>query len=320
MMSALRILAAGIVVVVNMTAEIASAQDAPAQAPPASRLSVTVTAADSERISKAIDTLSKADDALIARLAPRMLMLAAALSQPPAKAAGYNVGPLVSEEEKHVKLRKFLEEFSEDSGPIRLQLRTTWTDQDPALYHFTVPRFLEMLAAIAKGPFVQVTVAHRRQLIFLGRMTMDLNHQVGEVITGKEIFAALAAACRDETAGSRIARIVDAMAADGGVFDLVPRGEIKDFNRWITTALAIRPSSLESRPVRVMFDGKTVDTTTDHLVWSLIRFFAGDRNSDWREQARATERSSTGRQVLDYLQAQVDRNAAVRAAASAARH
>ena len=276
---------------------------------PAADLTVTVTAKDGANIADAIETLSKSSDPLVAGLAGKMLMLAQALTQQPKGRPAYTVGPLASEEESAVKLRGYLEKFEDDDGPIRLELLKSWTDTDPRLFRLSVPRFLEMLAAIAKGPFAQVPVMQRQQLIFLGRMVMDLNQQAGGVIKDRDIFAALAGGFDDTSVSGRLGRVVQAMAVNGGTYDLIPEHCIEDVAKVTSAGFIVPAKPSDARRINVTFNKTRYTTTADDLLWSLMRFFAGDKSPDWAELAKANTRIRHGREILEYLEAQIGESA-----------
>src|SRR5436190_3877499 len=142
------------------------------QGPPAPRqdpqtqLIVTVTAEDSRRMRTATRAIQDHGDPFLAALAPDLMPLTSTMS---ALGRTFTLGPLTPLELAIVDLSSYLKAHEAANGPIRVQVRRNWTETEPIVYRFTEAGFLSMLAAIAKGPTMQVPDRQRGQIIWLGR-------------------------------------------------------------------------------------------------------------------------------------------------------
>lgn len=275
-----------------------------AQAPqgPPVQVTVTVTAEEARRIRSAVRTIEANGDPLLADLAkhlPRLADTMVSLDRV------FTLGPLTAREQAIVDLHAYLVAHQEANGPIRIQVRSTWTDTEPVVFRFTTAGLLSMLAAVARGPRVQVPELQREQVLWLGRAVLDLNWQAGGVIADKEIFAALTRGFRDKSVGTRLVGIIRTMTDTGTRYDLVPRSRLQEFHARAEPGFLIRAPSSAPGTIKLKYGEVPYATRPDHLLWSFLRMFAGDNSSDWAQRAMARERSVLARAVLDYLEAQI---------------
>jgi hypothetical protein len=250
----------------------------------------------------AVKSLRGSRDPLIAYLARHLEALAQALASRPDEI--HAIGPLTPRERAIVPLADYLSRFSAAEGAIALRMRVTWTQEDSTVSRLTSSGFLQMLAAIAKGPAVQVPARQAEQELFLERLILDLNQQAGGVIPRDEVLAALGRDFRDRYVGDRLVSAVQAMADEGGRYDFVPSDRLDDFERWVGSAfIPARPSDTDVVAIRY---GETVVVTTTHdLIWVCLRLFAGDDSQDGAMQADAARRTRLARDIMRFVEAQV---------------
>jgi hypothetical protein len=276
------------------------AQEGGSQTPPV-QLSVTVTADDTRRMKDAVKTLGGSDDPFIARLSGYVTTLAERL---PLREPLYLVGPLTDQEAAIIDLDSYLTSHQDAHGTIKLQVRTSWTATGLRVYTLSPASFLTLLAAIANGPMVQVPALQRQQLLFLGRMLLDVNTQAGGVIPQMAIFDALSRAFQDKHVGERLVAIVQAMADVPHSYDLVPPSRLADFRKLAEAGFFI-DADPRGGGISVRYGENEYTMRPDHLMWSCLRLFSGDASRDWAEQAAARDRTMLGRDILGYLEIQV---------------
>jgi hypothetical protein len=289
------------IVAASLVARVAAQAPPPRQDAPV-QMTVTVTAEDARRIRDATKTIQNHGDAFLSHLASHLVPLVTAMT---GQDRAFTIGPLTSREQSIVDLPDSLARHQGASGPIRIQIRSTWTVTDAPVYRFSEAGFLAMLASMAKGPTVQVPEMHREQLLWLGRAVLDLNWQAGGIIPEKDVFAALARGFRDQSAGTRLVGIIRSMADSGERHDLVPRSRLAEFEQRAEPGFLIHAPATQPGTIKLKYGESHYATRPDHLIWSFLRMFAGDNSGDWAERAMARERSVLARAILNYLEAQV---------------
>ena len=280
----------------------AAQSPAPAAQGPPVQMSVTVTAEEARRIRAATRAIEDHGDPFLVFLAGHLIDLSSALVT---QDKAFTVGPLTGRELGILDLSGYLSAHHRPEGLIRIQVRRTWTDTDPAVNRFTEAGFHAMLASIAKGPFVQVPDEQRERLLWLGRAILDLNWQAGGIIADKDVFAALSRGFKDKTAGSRLVGIIRSMADSGQRYDLVPHSRLQEFHHRAEPGFLIQTPSSQPGTIKLKYGESPYATRVDHLIWSFLRMFAGDNSGDWAERESARARAVLARAVLDYLEAQV---------------
>lgn len=285
-----------------LVAHTAAQSPAPAAQVPPVQMSVTVTAEEARRIRDATRTIEDHGDPFLAALASHLIDLTSAMVT---QDKVFTVGPLTGRELAIVDLPGYLGAHHRSEGPIRIQVRRTWTDTDPAVSRFTEAGFHAMLASIAKGPTVQVPEQQHEQQLWLGRAVLDWNWQAGGIIADKDVFAALSRGFKDKTAGSRLVGIIRSMADSGRRYDLVPRSRLQEFEHRAEPGFLIQAPLSQPGTIKLKYGESLYATRVDHLIWSFLRMFAGDNSGDWAERESARARAVLARTVLDYLQAQV---------------
>ncbi len=253
-----------------------------------------------------VKSLQDNRDPFLAAISRHLTVLTEALAQPSLRRS-VTIGPLTPSESETIRLEDYLLKYQVGQGPIHLQMRMGWNDRRVEIYNFTPSSFLAMLAAIASGPLVQVPVVQQQQVLFLGRMILDLNSQAGGVIPDREIFSALAKVFRDKRVGERVVAVAARMAEDGRVYDLVPRNPLKDFQEQAGPLFIVPAPAAAPRTIRLTYNEVSFVTRPDDLIWSFLRFFSGDNSQDWALQAAARSHAALGRKILEYLEAQISR-------------
>lgn len=272
------------------------------QTPPPVHIGVAVTAEDSRQMREAVQSLERHGDPFLSALAPDLAPLTTTMAN---LGRTFTVGPLTAREASIVDLSSYFKAHQRPNGAIRMQVRRTLAETEPDVYRFSEASFLSMLAAIAKGPTVQMSEQQSEQLLWLGRTVLDLNWQAGGIIPARNVFTALSREFRDKTAGTRLVGIVRSMTDSGLRYELVPRRRLRDFEQRAEPGFLIPASGSEPGTIKLKYGESLYTTRADHLVWSFLRMFAGDNNADWAERAMARERAQLGRDVLDFLEAQV---------------
>ena len=290
-----------LVAILILTATNAVAQVSPVE------ISVTVTAAEARRMEASVKSIRSNRDPFLASISRHLMTLTEALAQPNPLRRSFAIGPLTPSESAFIKLEDYLLRYQVGEGPIHIRMRLSWDEWRQDSYNFTPSSFLAMLASIASGPFVQVPVLQQQQVLFLGRTILDLNEQAGSVIPDREIFAALANVFKDKHVGERVIRICIRMADDGRTFELVPRDLVEDFQKHGGAAFIVPAPRGAPRTVKLTINEVSVVTRPDDLIWSFLRFFAGDNSQDWALQAAARSRAALARKILEYLEAQIAR-------------
>lgn len=290
---------------VSWPATRAAAQDAPpqVQGPPV-QITVTVTAEEARRKAAAVRAIADHGDPFLAFLAGNVGNLAAIMASSGGSGTTYFIGPLTEREHAIVPLASYLTAHQQADGTIRVQVRRSWTEMEPVVYRFTEGGFLTMVAALVKGPTVQIPALQREQLLWIGRTVLDLSWQAGDIIPHRDVFAALASGFKDRNIGGRLVEIVRAMAESGTRFDLVPKDRLEEFRERAEPGFLVPSRGSPSRIIRLSYDGRPYSIKADELIWSFLRLFSGDRSDDWVEQEATRRRANLGRAVLGYLESQ----------------
>lgn len=277
------------------------------QAVPRLEERVSVSAEDGRRIRVAVRSLQRSEDPFLARIADRVVTLADALAHPDPPDTIFTIGPLTDREHGMIDLPASLSALERPQGPIHIQVKTTWTETAPRVYRFNPAGLVTLVAEMARGPAVQVPALQQVQTLFVGRMILDLNYQRGGVIPHKDVLQALAGAFADTRAGDRIVGIIETMADDGGdgVYDLVPPKRLDDFRKRAEPGFIVPSAEGQPETIQIRYGESLYWTRADDLIWSCLRSFAGDNSDDWMAREGARERASLGRDVLDYLDAQI---------------
>lgn len=266
------------------------------------QITVNVTAEDQRHINNAIDVMKDTSDPFLTSMSSHLPALAKAMAEQPNKI--FTIGPLTPYEQSFFDGPEYLGRYHVPEGTIHIRYRYTWGRYQPNLYHFTPPAFMTMLAAVAKGPMMQVPETQRAQVVMLGRLIVDFNIQAGGVISDTDVLHALAFVSGDKRMGERLVGIVRSMADSGGVFILVPPGRLAEFQKRAEPGFLIDSPDAPGL-VKVRYGESVHSTRVDHLVWAFLRMFAGDNSGDWAQRAETRERSVLARDVLDYIEAQV---------------
>jgi hypothetical protein len=284
-----------------MALTVVLAQQPQEPALPAIDITITVTAEDARRTEDAVRTLARADDAFLAYLSSHMVTLAGAMVSTPDAPKVYAVGPLTEREQSLVPVLDYLYAHQRAGGSILVRYRRSWTQHDVVILQFTQASFLSMMAAMVKGPLLQVPAIQAERSLWVGRTLVDLNRQAGRVIAERHIYAALAAGFNDKRIGNRIVELVTAMAGSARTFNLVPPDRLQEFRERAEPGF-IMP--VAAGTIRLEYDGRTHTTGPDELIWSFLRLFSGDNSADWATRAAASRRANLGRAVLAHLETQ----------------
>ncbi len=287
----------------------AQSQTTQTQTVPPVTVTVTVSAEEARSMNRSVASLEGSEDPLLAKLATHLIDLTNALEQPQNADRIFTIGPLTELERASIGLEDYLRTYQSSQGSLHIQVLASWVERKPAVYTFSPGAFLALLAGIAKGPIVQVTALQQNQVLFLGRMILDLNWQAGGVIPDAKIFAALANVFQDKRVGARVVGIVEQMADDGSLYDLVPEDLLEDFRKAVPPGFIVPAATSSGRIVHLTYGEEQYSTRPDDLVWSYCRFFAGDNSKDWSERAVARSHAALGMETLDYLDAQIRSNA-----------